>query len=279
MLKKNILAVLLTVLFSSGILQAENIFRILDTSSGTMQLQSAFAALLEKNDHSFPEELAVEIVPQKLPIPEKLSTNEVIADDGFMEFDRQRFSSLTYAFLPVVIAVHSQCPIDDIQLSDLQRIYVGKTGLWSRLAGQGSGKIKIAGMMLDSAVGRAFRRLVMQQDIFRNTPTDVIGDIVPDILQLDSGKTAALLLESVRELIVFGDWSLAVLKNRKYKLLKINGVAPDYQSITSGKYPLVVRYSLLYDPANKPLQLSGIAGLLGERLAAAGECVMLDSKK
>ena len=53
------------------------------------------------------------------------------------------------------------------------------------------------------------------------------------------------LVQAVPGMIVFGSVDLLQFKGANFNILKINGVFPDEENITSGRYPLAIPVGVL----------------------------------
>ncbi|MBE6368301.1 MAG: hypothetical protein E7052_10415 [Lentisphaerae bacterium] len=242
---------------------------VMDSSNGTMELQSFFSRLLEKD--SAAGDLEVEITVNNSAEPDKLNKKQVIATAGRKLPDKSGVRAEVYAWLPVLIAVPETMPLESISVEDLRRIYSGRISSWSRLKLPG-GAVRRAGYPVGSAVERAFRQLVMLDDPAHTTKLDPANEIAPGMVTIRTAAAAGTVLESWNDVIVFGSWQLAEVK--KCKLLKINNIAPSRENILSGKYPLAEKHALLYSSSQKPGQLPQIADFLRKSARSSGHFIV-----
>ena len=258
---------------------AEESFVLLDSSGGSMGIQAFFSRVLDIGKAaSLPDDLAVAVKKGDLPAEGVLAENCAVVCEDLRKYDAARFDRAAYGLLPVVVAVSKDSVLENISIEDLQRIYSGRVNNWSRLGGSDQ-KVHIAGSSLQNAIGRGFRKLVMQQDIYGGKLPDASGLVKPDMLLCRNAAAAAAVLQVVPGPIVFGSWRLAENKEKKYKVLKINNVAPTLENIVSRRYPLVVEHFLSFNKGSMPARLPEIMLFLRKNAQKSGVYVVSDIKK
>ena len=270
-----ILAFCLTVL--PLLLGAADVLTVFDRSNGASQLQQLLGSVWKNKALKLPENLEIEVKNVSGNDLPQLEKNQLIIEEAFAPVqDLDRYTLCNYAIVPVIVAVPANSPVDDLSFEQLKRIYSGVTNNW-KLLGAPEKSLRIAGCKSDSAQTRIFRKLVMQQDLWSNAPAGVDNLILPDML-ICSAPGAANLLEAIDGLIVFG--SLELLRNNsgKYRLVKINGVAPSMENIVSGRYPLSACYRIRCLKTASPVQVQAVAEFLRRATADNGEMLVCEQK-
>jgi len=130
----------------------------------------------------------------------------------------------------LVVIVNKRNPVNNITLPQLQRIYLGKIKNWQELGGNDAPIDLYVRKSKISGVGRALRELV-----FANFDQKFIGAkyFKPSSGPLEKGI--------VKNLNGIGTTGISSARKRDVKILKLEGITPDYNSIKSGSY-------LLYRP-------------------------------
>lgn len=232
---------LLMTLFAG---RADDDLYLADLSGGNMELQKIFSSGHVEKLALLPENRDV-VIENMQPGEWKEKTSVFFAAaESFCPVDEREVNSEVFALLPVVVLVSKDNPVENISVSDLQRIYSGKIGNWQRLDGANS-KLYYAGCAGERGVLRAFQTLVMKQKLFA-AEKQVVNEIAPGFIDCGGQPGAAALLKMQNGVIVFGSYELADKNVGEYKVLKINGIYPDCKNILSGCYPLVVKYLLWY---------------------------------
>ena len=258
----------LPVFFLGSLLvPADDTLTVLDCGAGSC-LQEFFGRVFSKEDVALPQDLSINITAAGTDVVNAISAeNVVIADDGLLELKLpENCLKSVYAYIPVVLAVNKSNPLDDVNPDTLQRIYSGRAGDWSRVGGK-SGKIVLAGYPGDSAVGRVFRKKVMQQDLSGKVEPDINKTIAPDLIICQTPEAAAALVQSSGSVIVFGGAGLLKNAAGKYKILKVNGILPSKENLLSGRYKLFSEHSIISSRNKPPAKLAALLDFL--RLSAA----------
>lgn len=247
------------ILSAMVVFSAENRITVIDTTNGGLALQEYFGKVFGGDNIPVPQELEVNIIPASGNISGKLPVDTVIADDGLSGLVADNTLARTvYAAQPVIIAVSKNNPLDNLDVATLKRIFSGRVGIWSRI-GVEKGRIIIAGAAHNSAAGRVFRKLVMQQDLSQKGEPDINSAVAPGLILCREQAAAAALLQTCDDVIVFGGAELTENVQKKYKILKVNNVYPSRENVFSGKYTLASQHSILFERNRVP---SGLEKLL-----------------
>ena len=277
---KNTFLMLLAMLLSSFVVPAgaDDEFMLGDGADGGMGLQSFFSQVFAGGEIDLPQDVDLQIVSANDPEKFLVYHKGAVAVEKLKELEEKKFASTTYAILPVIVAVSKDSPVENISMEELKRVYSGRIDNWSQLKGDDLA-LKIAGSPFNSPVGRAFRSMVMQQDIYSAKPLVPGTDILPDMLVLKDHNAETALLEAMPGVIVFGGWKLANACNNKYKLLRVDGIEPTMSNIVEKRYPLVVEHSLLYNKNLMPEKFFEVLEFLMKSALADGNFLAPETKK
>lgn len=219
-------------------------FAILDASGGLWSVQQLFARMLAEGRSAAAgkTDIAFESVEK---LPEKLRKGQAAVIAG--KPDKRLKTDYRYVPLKpvsVVVAAGNDCPIDDISVEDLRRIYSGRAAVWSRFGGNDI-PVRRAGYGMESAAGKVFNCIVMADSTGQNS-RDPGRMIAPGMAICSTRSAAAALVQAVPGMIAFGDHELAVDPQGKYKVLKVNGIYPDDKAVSEAVYPLSVPLGILF---------------------------------
>ena len=243
----------------------------------TLEIHQLLSGVLEDKGTVLPEDMAIAI--------EEAENAEVFLSgkSGNAAWVMEQFpgqkvagknlSSTSWAILPVVIAVNADCPLENISIGELKRIFSGRMTAWPNGV-----PIRLGGMPQASAVGRIFRKLVMQQDIYSKSAPEPGSDILPDLLVCRNLAGCRALLESVPGMIVFGDMQLQSDPGKKYKILKVNNVEPSAENISRGSYPLFADLLMVWRVDKKADKVSEAAEFLRRTARESGRFVAAKEK-
>ncbi len=126
----------------------------------------------------------------------------------------------------LVVIVNKDNPVESISLQNLQRVYLGKITNWKQLGGNDAPLDLYVRRGKISGVGRTLRELV-----FHNYDQDFKASYVVK----SSGPVEKGVVKNANGIGVTG---ISSAKRRDVKILKLNGKAPSYDNIKTGKYVL-----------------------------------------
>ena len=224
----------------SGLCGAD--FTLLDASGGIWDSSGLLRLFLKEQTIQLPENFSFS-VEHATELPEVFADNQAAVVCGGQELGKKL--DLQYhpvGWVAVVAAVSRDCPLKDISIENLCRIYSGRAAVWSRFGGSEL-PIRRGGCAADTPAGRIFARKVMKQ--FESGKDDLNSQIAPGMVICASGKGGLALIQAVPGMIVFGGIELARLNNGSCTILKIDGVYPDDGNIAGGRYPLAVPLGVL----------------------------------
>lgn len=130
----------------------------------------------------------------------------------------------------LAVIVHKDNPVDTITLEQVRQLYLGQITNWKQLGGKDAPIDLLVRKGKISGVGRTLREIVFtnyDQDFYATKVLDSTGPLERDVVKNPNaiGMTG---ISSARRL-------------KGAKVLKLNGIAPDYDNIKNGAY-------LLYRP-------------------------------
>ncbi len=123
----------------------------------------------------------------------------------------------------IAVIVHSSNPIQGLNMEEIKDIYTGKITNWKELGGKDQ---KIVVVSRDSASGtfETFNKIVLKGK-----------KVIPEALAQASNKTVATIVATTKGAI--GYVGLGYL-SETIKALPVNGIAPERETVGSGKYPI-----------------------------------------
>ena len=252
---------------------------LVDRSGGRMLLQKYFSEAFTSDRLDLPEDwkiTLIETVPDETQA--QLQGNVVYCAESFGKLpDEKVYKVKVYALQPVVLAVPADCGIENITLEDLKKIYNGRIDNWAQL-NLPAMSVRMAGTDPESPEGRVFRKLVMQQDLFSSKAPEPGCDILPDMLLCGNDTGASAVVQSIPGSIVFGSPALQKNASGKYKILKVNGIAPSQENILSGKYPLVAAHIIYCRKDRVPACFDAMAKFLQRYAGCSGKFVLPEEK-
>ena len=216
-------------------------YTLLDASGGAWDGSGLFRRMLSEKVSLLPEKdsLALEKVSA---LPDKLEAGQIAVVAGNAEDWKNKGYRCRFIGRAVVVAAAGKdCPLENISIEDLQRIYSGRAASWARFGGRDL-PIRRAGYAAETPVGTVFARLVMQQG---GKADELDSQIAPGMLAVSSAAGCRALLQAVPGIIVFGSEDLLPLKIAGCKALKINGILPESAAIADGRYPLAVPLNMV----------------------------------
>lgn len=169
-------------------------------------------------------------------------------DDGGYDWDMAPF-----AVDGLVFVVNASNPVDSLTREQLRGIYNGTITNWSEVGGE---NLEIVAFQRDEEAGSqtAMMNLVMQGEPMTDAPTEQIrgemGDLVEAVAAFD-GSSAA-----IGYTMYYYAHNMDMADG--LKILSVDGVAPDADTIGNGSYPFLNSYYAVIDagrPASDPAKL------------------------
>lgn len=218
-------------------------FTLLDAAGGVWDCSGLFRQMLDKQSAVLPEKYSLTLTPCD-ELPQKLSDDQAAVVCGSPEmWKKSDFVYHPLGSVTVAAAAGSDCPVKDISIENLRRIYSGRAAEWSRFGG-GNVPIKRGGYSEKSPLGVVFAQKVMNQHP-GGDKSDLNSQIAPGMVICTSSQGCRTLVQAVPGMIVFGSVELVQFRGRDFNILAINGVFPDEENIASGRYPLAIPVGLL----------------------------------
>ena len=213
-------------------------FTLLDATCGVWDSSVIFQRMLDEKVSLLPEKYSIALEKCAV-LPEKLSAAEIAVVAA--SADELKGKELNYRLIgkaAIVVAAGKDCPLENISIEDLQRIYSGRAASWARFGGRDI-PIRLGGYAAGTPQEILFSRLVMGRKNDGKT-VDLNSQIAPGMLVCGNVAGCRGLLSVVPGIIVFGSADLLLSKTAGFKVLKINGVPPDAAAVADGSYPLAM---------------------------------------
>ncbi len=186
--------------------------------------------------------------------------------------EQKRFaeeSGVTLSYTPIgreafVFFVNRKNPIENITAEQIQDIYSGKITKWDELGIKGFGSIKAFQRDEGSGSQTTLEKLMAGKSLMTPPKEDVIegmGGIIKQTADYKNFKNAIGFS--------FRFYATEMVKDNKIKLLGIDGVYPDRQTIQDGTYPLASYfYAVTRSDADKSVLdlLDWITGEQGQKI-------------
>ncbi|MBI5076442.1 MAG: phosphate ABC transporter substrate-binding protein [Nitrospirae bacterium] len=134
---------------------------------------------------------------------------------------------IVVAWDAIVVVTHKSNPVDNLTLEQIRNIFTGKLSNWKSVGGPDRPVQVVAREGKLSGVGRMVREL-----LFKNPEQD----FTPKALLFKSTGPVEETVEKTPWTIAFTGVSSAA--KRSFKMLKIEGKAPSYNTIARGEYML-----------------------------------------
>jgi len=149
-----------------------------------------------------------------------------------------------------VFFVNRDNPVSNLTSQQVRDIYSGKITNWKQVGGRDE-KIMAYQRPVNSGSQTGMIDLVMKDQKLMATPTEMIAETMGDIINIvssyDNGSGAIGYSYYYYAVTMYTDENVAAANN--IKLLKIDGVAPNADSIKSGKYPFRTNYYIVINKA------------------------------
>jgi len=182
------------------------------------------------------------------------------------------FEVIPLVVSPLVILADANNPVDSLTTAQLAGIYTGTITDWAQVGGS-PGPITAYQRPANSASRAGLVDLVTKGAVLANPPGLKVatGSGLVDAVASFSGQPGGLGYSyDYYVMAVWGDLTPGPSGN--VKLLKVDGVAPTPETITSGRYPLTTAYSVVMrrsEPAGSPARQ-----LVGAMLSAQGRTLL-----
>ena len=150
-----------------------------------------------------------------------------------------------------VFFVSSTNPIDGLKVSDIQKIYNGQVNNWAQIGGENQ-VIKAFQRPNNSPSQSEMIISVMKNLQMIDSPKDIFYDKnfgeIKDIVATYDNSPNAIGYSYLYETKLLYD--IDAKSDNAVKILKINDVAPNYNTIKNGTYPIKANYYLIKNKAN-----------------------------
>ncbi|MBI6861861.1 PstS family phosphate ABC transporter substrate-binding protein [Lysinibacillus fusiformis] len=148
---------------------------------------------------------------------------------------------LTFNMTPIgreafVFFVHHKNNVDNVTLDQVKKIYAGEITNWRDVGGEDEA-IRAFQRPADSGSQTALENLMDNKPIMEAPSENIasgMGGIIHEVSQYRNYKNAMGF--------TFRYYSTEMVRNKKIKLLSIDGIAPTKENIRNGTYPLVSEF-------------------------------------
>lgn len=135
----------------------------------------------------------------------------------------------------LVLITHKNNPLDSISMKQVQELYSGQITNWNQLGGLDEDIQLYTRASPFSGVGRALRRLVFSDYDFKISSNKQFPSTGPLEKSIEKDRFA------------IGVTGVSSARLRDVKILQLEGVAPDYDTVKTGRYqmyrPLYISYN------------------------------------
>jgi len=198
------------------------------------------------------------------------------------ELNRAKKADIDLEITPVVnegfvFFVSQNNPVNNLTVEQVQDIYQGKITNWNQVGGEDN-KIQAFQRPVNSGSQTGMLDLVMKDKKLMTAPTNKIAGSMSQIINIVSGydgtDTAIGYSYYYYATTIYQDIDASIVNN--IKLLKINDIAPDVESIKSGTYPFTTAYYIVINKAAPADSLT--RKLVEAMLSDRGQAVALEAQ-
>ncbi|MBR3133307.1 MAG: substrate-binding domain-containing protein [Clostridia bacterium] len=145
-----------------------------------------------------------------------------------------------------VFYVNGDNPVDSISLENIQKIYTGEIKNWKELGGEDA-EIKAFQRPVNSGSQTGMLSLVMKGLKLMDAPKENLVDTMEQIINLvssyDNGRNSIGYSYYYYATTMYEDIDKDVANG--IKLVKVNGIEPNYDTIKNGEYPIETAYYIV----------------------------------
>ncbi|MDR2026214.1 MAG: substrate-binding domain-containing protein [Prevotellaceae bacterium] len=225
-------------------LKIETDLPVLDGATALYPLYSAFAqAVYPKKKYSLygSEVVCSNTIRSYMRLINKSADVIFVASPSTEQLEAAKKAGVTFRYTPVgkeafVFFVNADNPVDNLTVEQLQAIYSGEITNWKDVGGNDE-SIRPFQRNENSGSQTAFIRFMQGKTIMKPPGEDVVGMMSGIVSQTaDYANYGNAVGYSFRFYV------REMLKNESVKILKINGVYPDPETVKEEKYPLVSQF-------------------------------------
>jgi len=182
----------------------------------------------------------------------KTKLNLGLADIGFIVEKKEirDFEKYKVALSPVVFAVHPSNPANNLSKKDIVDIYTSKITLWKKLSSQNEPVL-----LFSKSYGDDLNKYFQEYSSLSSPDTDERGmeSISENTHITNSDFETVGFISKLKGSIGYASLeAVKYLENKgiKVKVLSLDNIIPDKNSIKSKKYPMIAEYWLIYKKDN-----------------------------
>ncbi|WP_337101324.1 PstS family phosphate ABC transporter substrate-binding protein [Paenibacillus sp. YIM B09110] len=158
-----------------------------------------------------------------------------------------------------VFFVHTDNPIEGVTIEQIKQIYSGQVSNWNEIGGE-SGKIRAFQRPEGSGSQTVLQKLMAGEALIIPPKENVSGGMGTMIEQTSDYRNFPNAIG-----YSFHFYTTSMVKNGDIRLLKIDGVAPNKQTIADGSYPLTANFYAVTAGSHNPNVASFIDWILSEQ--------------
>ena len=256
------------VLDTLPVLKLETDLPLLDGATALYPLYSAFAQAVypEKTYNLYLSEVACNnTIRSYKRLIDKETDIIFVAPPSKEQSEAAEAAGVAFQYTPAgkeafVFFVNSRNPVNNLTIEQLQAIYSGEITNWKEVGGNDE-SIRSFQRNNNSGSQTAFVRFMRGKDIIKAPVEDVItgmGDIISQAADYANYGNAIGFS--------FRFYVSEMIKNEEVRILKVNGVYPDLETIGNGEYPLASPfYAITLTDNNKPNVLKFLDWITSEQ--------------
>lgn len=145
-----------------------------------------------------------------------------------------------------VFFVNSRNPVENLSLSEIQRIYSGEITNWSEVGGNNN-SIRAFQRPADSGSQTALEKLMADKPLMTPPMEDVVAGMGGIISETSNYRNYRNSLG-----YSFRFFSTEMVKDGAIRHLKVNNIFPSKESIRSGEYPITAEFYAVTAGSNNP---------------------------
>lgn len=186
--------------------------------------------------------------------------DEVLAERERLGFEYEKTPFVTDAF---VFVVNEDNPVDSINVDEARRIYTGEITNWPQLGGE---DMEIIPFQRNQGAGSQtlIEKLVMQGELMMEAPTSYVAGSMGQLMEV--ARSCDGSLGAIGYSVYY--YAEEMKMTQGLKLLALDGLEPEPETIRSGSYPLTAPYYVVI-PSGAP-ECSAVRELYNYLLSEPG---------
>jgi phosphate transport system substrate-binding protein len=259
---------LVAVLDTPSTLKLETDLPLLDGATALYPVYSAFAQAVypKKNYDIYDSEVVCNKTHQAyVSLIDKVADIIFAAAPSQQQIDDAKEAGVSFRYTPIgkeafVFFVNAQNPVDGLTVEQLQGIYSGEITNWNELGGNNE-RIHAFQRNENSGSQTAFINFMQGKTVMQPPEENVVGEMGGMVSQTaDYANYGNAIGFSFRFYVN------EMTGNSEVKILRVNGVYPDAETIANGMYPLASSFfAVTLADNNKPNVLKFLEWMVSEQ--------------